>query len=72
MYRALKANGVPTHLYVAPRAGHGWTELRHALYKMNVELDWFEKHVTKRPYVWEIAPAEEKEKKVTTSDAGGR
>jgi dipeptidyl aminopeptidase/acylaminoacyl peptidase len=24
MHRALKANGVPTHLYVAPRAGHGW------------------------------------------------
>ena len=24
MYRALKSNGVPTHLYVAPREGHGW------------------------------------------------
>ncbi len=72
MYRALKSNGVPTHLYVAPRAGHGWTELRHALYKMNVELDWFETHATKRPYVWEKAPADEKEKKVTTSDASSR
>jgi dipeptidyl aminopeptidase/acylaminoacyl peptidase len=72
MYRALKANGVPTHLYVAPRAGHGWTELRHALYKMNVELDWFEKTVTRRPYVWEKAPGDEKEKKATTSDASSR
>ncbi len=24
MYRALKSNGVPTHLYVAPREGHQW------------------------------------------------
>jgi dipeptidyl aminopeptidase/acylaminoacyl peptidase len=56
MYRALKSHGVPTHLYVAPREPHGWGELRHELYKMNVELDWFEKHATKRGYVWEKAP----------------
>jgi dipeptidyl aminopeptidase/acylaminoacyl peptidase len=56
MYRALKSNGVPTHLYVAPREPHGWTELRHQLFKMNVELDWFEKYATQRPYVWEKAP----------------
>ena len=57
MYRALKSLDVPTHLYVAPREGHGWRELRHQLL-MNVELDWFERHVTGRPYVWERAPAE--------------
>ena len=43
MYRALKSNGVPTRLYVAPREPHVWAELRHVLFKMNVELDWFEK-----------------------------
>jgi dipeptidyl aminopeptidase/acylaminoacyl peptidase len=58
MFRALKSNGVPTHLYVAPREGHGWQELRHRLYKANVELDWWEKWVTKRPYTWEKAPAD--------------
>jgi dipeptidyl aminopeptidase/acylaminoacyl peptidase len=58
MYRALKSNGVPTHLYVAPREGHGWQELRHRLYTANVELDWWEKWVTKRPYTWEKAPTE--------------
>ena len=58
MHRALKSLDVPTHLYVAPREGHGWRELRHRLFKMNVELDWFERHVTGRPYVWERAPAE--------------
>jgi len=57
MYRALKSLGVPTHLYIAPREPHGWGELRHELYKVNVELDWFEKYVTTRPYAWEKAPA---------------
>jgi dipeptidyl aminopeptidase/acylaminoacyl peptidase len=60
MYRALKANGVPTHLYVAPREPHGWGELRHQLFKMNAELAWFEQYVTGRPYVWEQAPGEGK------------
>ena len=58
MHRALRSLDVPTHLYVAPREGHGWRELRHQLFKMNVELDWFERHVTGRQYVWERAPAE--------------
>jgi len=56
MYRALLSNGVPTHLYVAPREPHGWQELRHELFKVNVELDWFERWVTKRTYTWEKAP----------------
>ena len=58
MYRALKSNGVPTHLYVAPREPHGWAELRHVLFKMNVELAWFEKYATNRDYKWETGPAE--------------
>jgi len=58
MYRALKSNGVPTRLYVAPREPHGFQELRHQLFKVNVELDWFEKHVTRRSYAWEKAPEE--------------
>jgi len=61
MYRALKSNGVPTHLYVAPREPHVWEELRHELFKMNVELEWFEKYATKRPYTWEKAPGEKAE-----------
>ncbi len=58
MYRALKSNGVPTHLYVAPREPHGWTELRHVLFKMNAELAWFEKYAMNREYTWEKAPQE--------------
>jgi dipeptidyl aminopeptidase/acylaminoacyl peptidase len=58
MYRALKSNGVPTHLYVAPREPHGWEELRHVLFKMNVELDWFETQAMHRAYVWEKVPGD--------------
>jgi dipeptidyl aminopeptidase/acylaminoacyl peptidase len=56
MHRALKSLGVPTRLFVAPREGHGFAELRHQLFKVNVELEWFERWVTKRVYSWEPAP----------------
>ena len=59
MYRALKSNGIPTHLYVAPREPHVWQELRHVLFKMNVELEWFETQAMKRTYTWEKAPSEQ-------------
>jgi dipeptidyl aminopeptidase/acylaminoacyl peptidase len=59
MYRALTANGVPTHLYVAPREPHGWGELRHQLFKVNTEIAWFEKYATGRPFTPEKAPGEE-------------
>ena len=61
LYRALRSNGVPTHLYIAPREPHGWRELRHELFKVNVELEWFEKHVRDRDYAWESAPGSEDE-----------
>jgi hypothetical protein len=72
MYRALKSNGVPTHLYVAPREPHGWQELRHQLFKMNVELDWFEQNAMKRPYVWEKAPEETRARITATPPSSGR
>ncbi len=56
LYRALKSNGTPTRLYLAPREPHGWVELRHELFKMNAELDWFEKYTMGRQYSWEPVP----------------
>jgi dipeptidyl aminopeptidase/acylaminoacyl peptidase len=56
LYRALKSNGVPTELYIAPREPHGWRELHHRLFKMNAELEWFEKYALERDYIWEKAP----------------
>ena len=56
LYQALKSNGVPTHLYIAPREPHGWQELRHRLFKINVELEWFAKYALGQSYTWEKAP----------------
>ncbi|MCC7417095.1 MAG: S9 family peptidase [Acidobacteria bacterium] len=56
MSRALRANGVPTRLYVAPREGHGWAEPRHNLFKANAELEWFERYVAGRSYEWVRVP----------------
>lgn len=68
MYRALKSNNVPTHLYVAPREPHGWGELRHQLYKLNAEIEWFETYATKRPFTWEKAPGDERKDVKATTD----
>jgi dipeptidyl aminopeptidase/acylaminoacyl peptidase len=57
MYRALKHHNVPTRLYVGPREGHGFGELRHRLFKFQVEMEWFEKYANNRPYTWEKAPS---------------
>jgi dipeptidyl aminopeptidase/acylaminoacyl peptidase len=57
MYRGVRSQGVPTHLYVAPREPHGWQELRHELFKMNAEFAWFEKYARGRTFAWEQAPA---------------
>ena len=60
MYRALKSHGVPTHLYVAPREGHQWGELRHQIFKANTELAWFERYALGRTtYVPERAPGDD-------------
>jgi dipeptidyl aminopeptidase/acylaminoacyl peptidase len=56
MYRALKSNGVAAKLYIAPGEGHNWFGLHHQLYKMNSELEWFEKYAMSRAYVWEKEP----------------
>ena len=59
MWRGVKAQGVATHLWVAPREPHGWRELRHRLFKANVELDWFEQWAMDREWTWEQAPGSE-------------
>ena len=54
--RALKAQGVPTEVHIAPGEGHVWLRPEHQLYKMNVEMEWFEKHVRNVSYASERAP----------------
>jgi dipeptidyl aminopeptidase/acylaminoacyl peptidase len=56
MWRGLRANDVPTRLYVAPREGHVWGELRHFVAKANAELGWFEQYARGRAYTPERTP----------------
>jgi dipeptidyl aminopeptidase/acylaminoacyl peptidase len=56
MFRALKSQNVPTHLYVGPREGHLWQDPRHLVYKANIELEWFAKYAGGGAYTWEKAP----------------
>jgi dipeptidyl aminopeptidase/acylaminoacyl peptidase len=60
MYHGLKANGVPVELVIFPREGHGPRELRHMLFKMNKEFQWFEKHIMGRDFQFEKPPPAEK------------
>jgi len=70
LYRALKANGVETRLYMAPREPHVWRELRHELFKINVELDWFERHVRGRIYEWAKPPGDGEERTLPKTTDG--
>jgi dipeptidyl aminopeptidase/acylaminoacyl peptidase len=56
MNRALRAQGVPSELHVAPDEGHIWTRPVHQLYKMNTEMAWFEKYARNLPYTPETPP----------------
>ena len=55
--RALKAQGVPSEVHIAPREGHDWVQPAHQLYKMNMEMEWVEKYVRNLPYTPEPTPA---------------
>ena len=56
LHRALRDLGVESTLYIAPRERHGFRELRHRLFKINAELEWFERHARGRSYEWQAAP----------------
>ncbi len=68
LYRALRSNGVDSHLYMAPREPHGWRELRHELFKVNIELEWFERHALGREYEWEWAPGDDEEESAESDE----
>jgi dipeptidyl aminopeptidase/acylaminoacyl peptidase len=56
MGRALKAQGVPSEVLIAPLEGHDWQRLDHQLSKMNIEMEWFEKYARNLPYTPEPLP----------------
>ena len=57
MSRALKAQGVPTELHIAPNEGHDWVQPAHQLYKMNVEMEWIERYTRRLQYTPEPIPS---------------
>ena len=66
MHRALKSERrADPSLRRAARAAR-LAELRHQLFKMNAEIEWFEKHATGRPYTPEKAPEEKKDVRITS------
>ena len=58
MKRALRAQGVPSEVVIAPDEGHTWLRPVHQLYKMNAEMEWFNKFVRDLPYMPESVPTE--------------
>jgi dipeptidyl aminopeptidase/acylaminoacyl peptidase len=57
MSRALKAQGVPAELHIAPNEGHDWVQPAHQLYKMNTELQWIERFTRQVQYTPELIPS---------------
>ena len=57
MNRALKAQGVPTELHIAPNEGHQWVQPWHELSKMNAEMEWIERYTRKVAYTHEPPPS---------------
>jgi hypothetical protein len=51
--------------------GHGWTELRHRLFKLQIEMEWFEKYINNRAYVWEKVPGDEKKEPARPTTTAG-
>jgi hypothetical protein len=49
---------VPTKLFIVPEEGHTVFGLRRQLFKMNTELEWFDKYALGKAYVWEKAPGD--------------
>ncbi|WP_299329115.1 prolyl oligopeptidase family serine peptidase [Parasphingopyxis sp.] len=45
MYRAVRAAGTPTELYIADGEPHNFREPRNRLFKINAELQWYARHL---------------------------
>lgn len=60
LFRALRDLGVETELYIAPGEPHGYRKPTHRLFKINKELEWFEKHVHGKTYEHQKPPKDKK------------
>lgn len=60
LFRGLRDLGVDTELYIAPGEPHGYRKPTHVLFRINKEMEWFEKYVNGRDYVYQLPPQKEK------------
>lgn len=56
--RALQDNGVPSKLYIAPGQQHDWSRPALRLFKINSELEWYERYLNQQEYEWQEMPDE--------------
>ncbi len=56
LFRALRDLGVESELYVAPGEPHGFRKPSHRLFRINKELEWFERHVHGKDYQYSLPP----------------
>lgn len=54
MYRAIRAAGAETELYVADGEPHNFRKPYNQLFKINRELAWYAEHVLGRDYVYDL------------------
>lgn len=59
LFRALRDLGVETEFYVAPGEPHGFQKPSHRLFRINKELEWFERHVHGTVFEPQKFPGEE-------------
>ncbi len=74
IYRAAKAAGVETELYLAPKQPHNFQLPTYKLFKINTELAWFAKHLKGPVYTPQYPDAFYKDTAAevkNTVDAGG-
>ena len=56
LFRALRDLGVETELYIAPGEPHNFKKITHRLFKINKELEWFEKYIHGKKYEHQSPP----------------
>ena len=69
MYRALKAAGVETELFIADGEPHNFRKPSHKLFKVNNDLQWFARHLGREPFEPQWPPAALAPKKQASDEA---
>ncbi|WP_448551385.1 S9 family peptidase [Thalassotalea montiporae] len=61
LFRGLRDNGVDTELYIATGEPHGFRKPKNRLFKINKELEWFNRYIFNKAYSHEPIPKRQKD-----------